>query len=74
MFYEKRIHFYNYPIFEEEFFNLQYYRNKGKIDHLPEYSKDCSDAVAGATYNALTSESVADALRKKDMLNILNWL
>lgn len=74
LFYEKRIHFYNYPIFEEEFFNLQYYRNKGKIDHLPEYSKDCSDAVAGATYNALTSESVADALRKKDMLNILNWL
>lgn len=74
LFYEKRIQLYSYPKFETEFFNLQHYRAKGKIDHLPEYSKDCSDAVAGAIFNAMNSESISAALRKHDIKNILQWL
>ena len=74
LFYEKRIQLYSYPKFETEFFNLQHYRAKGKINHLPEYSKDCSDAVAGAIFNAMNSESISAALRKHDIKNILQWL
>lgn len=74
LFYEKRIRLYNYPKFELEFFNLQHYRSKGKVDHLPEYSKDVSDAVAGATFNAMNNDSVTNALRKSDAMNILKWL
>lgn len=74
LFYEKRIKLYNYPKFELEFFNLQHYRSKGKIDHLPDFSKDVSDAVAGAIYNAINNESITNALRKSDAMNILKWL
>lgn len=74
LFYEKRINLYSYPKFEQEFFNLIHFRNKGKIDHPSDGSKDTSDAVAGAIYNAINAESVQDALRRKDMSNILDWL
>lgn len=74
LFYEKRIELYSYPKFELEFFNLQHYRAKNKVDHLPEYSKDCSDAVAGACFNAMKADSIGAALRKKDAQTILDWL
>ena len=74
LFYEKRIHLYSYPKFEKEFFNLQYYRDRKKIDHLPEFSKDVSDAVAGMIHNCTHNDAQLDALRKMDAENILKWL
>ncbi len=74
LFYEKRINIYRYEKFEKEFFNLIHFREKGKIDHPADSSKDVSDSVAGAIYNAISAESVSDALRKKDTTNILRWL
>ncbi len=35
---------------EQELRNLQWFRDKDKIDHLPDGSKDCSDALAGCVY------------------------
>ena len=74
LFYEKRIHIYSYPKFEKEFFNLQYYRDRKRVDHLPEFSKDVSDAVAGMVHNCTHNDAQLDALRKMDAENILKWL
>ena len=74
LFYEDRIRTYSYRIFEDEFFNLIHFRNKGKIDHDDQHSKDCSDSVAGAIYNAISIDSVQDVLRRKDVQNIMSWL
>ena len=74
LFYEERIKLYDYEVFNREFFNLIYYRSKGKIDHPADGSKDTSDSVAAACFNALNSESVMEARRKQDVLNITSWL
>lgn len=74
LFYEGRIRLYSYPKFEQEFFNLIYYRTKQKIDHPVDGSKDTSDALASSCFSAINADSVSDALRKKDMSHILDWL
>lgn len=74
LFYEDRIKLYPYRIFEDEFFNLIHFRNKGKIDHDDQHSKDCSDSVAGSIFNAVSLDSVMEARRKQDISNILSWL
>lgn len=74
LFYEERIRLYHYNIFDKEFFNLIYFRSKGKIDHPADGSKDTSDAVASACYSAINADSVKDALRKQDAKSILSWL
>lgn len=74
LFYEDRIKLYDYDVFNREFFNLIYFRSKGKIDHPADGSKDTSDAVASACYSAINADSVADVLRKRDMAHIMDWL
>ena len=74
LFYEDRIRLYAYPKFEQEFFNLIYYRSKQKIDHPINGSKDVADSACGAAYACIKADSVADALRKKDMAHIMEWL
>lgn len=62
LYYENRINHYDYKIYQTELFNLVKYNiGRGKIDHPAEGSKDVSDAVAGAVYNAVV------ALDKTDM-------
>lgn len=46
--YEKRIIDYKYSPFEEEFFSLIHYKEKRKVDHLPGFKKDVSDAKVGS--------------------------
>lgn len=49
---EKRIQMLNIPILETELINLEQNNMTGKVDHNPENSKDISDSVAGALWNA----------------------
>ncbi len=74
LFYEGRIKLYPYRVFEDEFFNLIHFRNKGKIDHDDQHSKDCSDSVAGSIFNAISLDSVMEARRKQDVLSITQWM
>jgi len=49
---EKRISLYNIDELETELINLEQDNQTGKVDHKPEFSKDMSDGLAGALYNA----------------------
>lgn len=69
--YEGRFIDYRYKPFEEEWFNLIHYRSKRKVDHLPGYAKDISDAKVGSIqglidhvdeiYDSNGLESIADS-------------
>ncbi len=52
--YEKRIDMYDSTLLTEEIVGLERNNNSGKVDHSPTgiNSKDCSDAVCGALWNA----------------------
>ena len=51
--YEERIEDYIYAPFEDEWFYLQHYREKRKVDHVVGKKKDVSDAWVGAINNVL---------------------
>jgi hypothetical protein len=53
---ENRANYYNYEPFLEEVVSLQFDRQKNKVDHPPDGSKDVSDAAAGAFFACITSE------------------
>jgi len=55
--YQTRVRMYKYPLFKEEFFNLDHDRLRQKVDHDSEHSKDISDAVVGAAWNCLEGGS-----------------
>lgn len=69
LFYEKRIHIYSYPKFEKEFFNLQYYRDRKKIDHLPEFCFTGDTKVALVDGRSLSFEELLLEQEYKD-----NWV
>ena len=50
--YEKRIEMFDDVLLTEEIINLERNNNSGKVDHPSNGSKDKSDAVCGALYNA----------------------
>ena len=49
---EKRIQMLHIPILETELINLEQNNMTGKVDHNPDNSKDISDSLAGALFNA----------------------
>lgn len=72
---ERRIAMYQYQQFEDEILDLQYHLDGRKVDHPDRSSrggkgtKDVSDAVCGAVYNALTHKEslyVAKAVTIED--------
>jgi hypothetical protein len=56
MFFEHRLWLYQYNPFEEEFLDLIHFRNRRKVDHPVEGSKDVADSLVGAVYNALSDD------------------
>jgi len=56
LFYEQRVEIYGYKPFRLELFDLVHNRSRRKIDHPPESSKDVSDSVAGAVFNAVNGD------------------
>ena len=57
---EARLILYKYIPFEEELFNLIHNRARRKVDHPINGSKDVTDSVAGAIYNAILSLQKGD--------------
>lgn len=55
--YEGRLIMYEYPIVLKELENLQNDVKKGMVDHPPNGSKDCADALAGVVYSLSTRVS-----------------
>jgi hypothetical protein len=53
---EQRISYYEYKPFIDEITTVQFDRAKYRVDHMATGSKDVSDAVAGATFHALTDK------------------
>lgn len=74
---DKRVRFYNHPVLIRELSELEYDRVRGKVDH-PEMtannepgSKDLSDALCGAVYNATkyyATKKGSTAFKQKDTL------
>lgn len=56
-----------HPVFERELFNLVHFRQRRKVDHPSDGSKDVSDSVAGALMNCVEDEGVYDVLRENDI-------
>jgi hypothetical protein len=56
--YEERLELYDYEPFREEIFTVIHDRRKRKVDHPRDGSKDVSDALVGAVYNALQTSFV----------------
>lgn len=61
LYFEGRISHYRHTLYEKELFGLNWYRAKGRVDHDPANgtdgpSKDLSDGVCGAVWNALNYE------------------
>jgi len=73
LFYEERINTYHLEKFKHELFNVIYYPSKRKVDHPAKGSKDITDAVAGATFNAIMSEDKTD-LDNDSLINIFTDL
>ena len=53
--FEGRYKTYEYVPFRDEIFNVIHYRERRKVDHTKDGSKDVSDAVAGAVHNLLST-------------------
>lgn len=51
---------YHYPIFKNELFFLEKDRQRRKVDHAADRSKDVSDAVAGSVYLTMTEDDDLD--------------
>lgn len=49
------ISYYDYPIFKREVLKLDHDTEKKKVDHLPNETKDVSDAVCGAAFGVVTA-------------------
>ena len=49
---ENRLDIYNHPLLVKELYDLEYDRRNNKVDHPLESSKDISDSLAGALWNA----------------------
>lgn len=74
---DKRVRFYDHPVLIRELSELEYDRVRGKVDH-PEMtannepgSKDLSDALCGAVYNATkyyATKKGSTAFKQKDTL------
>ena len=62
--YDGRVNFYDYKPFKREIFGVVYYPAKNKVDHTATGSKDVSDAVVGAAYNAIKSEDKTDVTQQ----------
>ena len=56
-----------HPVFERELFNLVHFRQRRKVDHPSDGSKDVSDSVAGALMNCVEDEGVYEVLRENDI-------
>jgi hypothetical protein len=54
---DDRIALYEQDILIQELYDLEYDEQKDKIDHPPNSSKDCADAVCGAYYTMITRSS-----------------
>ena len=70
LYYQGRIKHYRNEWYEQELFNLNWYRAQGKVDHPPVKeggSKDLSDAVCGSVANALESDAVMSLRRESDL-------
>ena len=48
-------------------FNLVHFRQRRKVDHPSDGSKDVSDSVAGALMNCVEDEGVYEVLRENDI-------
>lgn len=72
LYYQGRIHHYRNEWYEYELFNLNWYRAQGKVDHDKDKSKDLSDAVCGATSDALESDIILEQRREEDINYFLN--
>ena len=70
--YEERVKFPYNEEFEFNLMNLVHFREKGKVDHLPNFRKDVSDSVAGSLKNAVSSDYYENILVEKDINVILN--
>lgn len=55
--FDHRIHSYLYEPERKELFDLILFREKHKVDHPSDGSKDCTDAIAGALFNAVIEGS-----------------
>lgn len=60
LFYEDRIKLKNHPTSQKELFELIHYREKRKVDHPAEGSKDLIDSVCGCVNGAINSEYFAN--------------
>lgn len=67
--YDGRVNFYDYKPFKREIFGVVYYPAKNKVDHTATGSKDVSDAVVGAAYNAIKSEDKTD-ITQQSLLDV----
>ena len=56
-------------LIETELFDLVHFRQRRKVDHTPEGSKDVMDAVVGAVWNAVTSSKEVN----EQMVDDLSW-
>lgn len=61
LFFLKRVAVYRYAPLEEEWFSLIHDREKHKVDHPKEGSKDVADAFVGSVYNSLMSMVASEA-------------
>lgn len=53
-----------------EIFDLIHYRERRKVDHPPDGSKDVMDSIVGSVWNAITNDSQQDEKRKEDGKNL----
>ncbi len=56
--YEGRLKYYNYPIVKRELLKLIYDRERQKVDHVDDESKDVADSLAGSAHSCETRMSV----------------
>lgn len=65
--YNNQISFPYHPTFEKELFNLVHFRQRRKVDHPADGSKDVSDSVAGSLMNCVSSDDAYSVLRENDI-------
>lgn len=68
--YDARLLCYSHPILNRELTSVMLNEKKGKIDHTPQGSKDCSDAVAGVVYHAEQSFATGYSGEWQDVMTV----
>ncbi len=56
---ERRIKHCDHSIYKRELFNLEWYREKRKVDHPDSSSKDISDGACGSVWNAISNFDIS---------------